>query len=124
MALELPAQALQLAAGQHGLAVLPAQVVLLLHQLALLLLQQLHLLLGVPMLLQLRTGKASKCRGGLFPRDPGPLPTPAVNSSCRTLCGRFTHCSDNPEGPIARIQKWALGTSRGAKAADPSLPLL
>lgn len=56
MALQLPAQALELAAGQDGLAVLTAQVVLLLHQLALLLLQELHLLLGVPVLLQLGTG--------------------------------------------------------------------
>lgn len=60
VALQLAAQALQLAAGQDGLAVLTAQVVLLLDQLALLLLQELHLLLRVPVLLQLgmaRTGK-------------------------------------------------------------------
>lgn len=53
MPLQLPAQALQLAAGQDGLAVLALQVILLLHQLALLLLQDLHLLLRVTVLLQL-----------------------------------------------------------------------
>lgn len=51
--LELTAQALQLAAGQDGLAVLTLQVVLLLHQLCLLLLQNLHLFLGVSVLFQL-----------------------------------------------------------------------
>lgn len=56
VALQLAAQALELAAGQDGLAVFTAEVVLLLHQLALLLLQELHLLLGVPVLLQLETG--------------------------------------------------------------------
>lgn len=63
MALQLAAEALELAAGQHGLAVLAAQVVLLLHQLALLLLQELHLLLGVPVLFQLETGKEEEPRG-------------------------------------------------------------
>lgn len=53
MSLELAAQALQLAAGQDGLAVLTLQVVLLLHQLRLLLLQDLHLFLGVTVLFQL-----------------------------------------------------------------------
>lgn len=60
--LELAAQALQLAAGQDGLAVLALQVVLLLHQLRLLLLQDLHLLLGVTVLLQLGQGsKGHRC---------------------------------------------------------------
>lgn len=62
MPLELAAQALQLAAGQDGLAVLALQVVLLLHQLRLLLLQDLHLLLGVTVLLQLGQGsKGHRC---------------------------------------------------------------
>lgn len=56
MALRSRQEALRLAAGQDGLAVLAAQVVLLLHQLALLLLQELHLLLGVPVFFQLETG--------------------------------------------------------------------
>lgn len=59
--LQLPAQALQLAPGQDGLAVLALQVILLLHQLALLLLQDLHLLLGIPVLFQL--GKGSRGLG-------------------------------------------------------------
>lgn len=53
MSLQLTAQALQLAAGQDGLAMLALQVVLLLHQLCLLLLQNLHLFLGVTVLFQL-----------------------------------------------------------------------
>ena len=64
MALQLSAQALELAAGQDSLAVLATQVVLLLHQLALLLLQELHLLLGVPVLLQLGMGMAGKSAVG------------------------------------------------------------
>lgn len=63
MALQLAAEALELAAGQDGLAVLAAQVVLLLHQLALLLLQELHLLLGVPVLFQLETGTEEEPHG-------------------------------------------------------------
>lgn len=53
VSLQLTAQALQLAAGQDGLAMLALQVVLLLHQLCLLLLQNLHLFLGVTVLFQL-----------------------------------------------------------------------
>lgn len=71
MALQLAAQALELAAGQDGLAVLTTQVVLLLHQLALLLLQELHLLLGVPMFLQLGTGGQVSTLGGSSHGDPG-----------------------------------------------------
>lgn len=63
VALQLAAEALELAAGQDGLAVLAAQVVLLLHQLALLLLQELHLLLGVPVLFQLETRTEQEPRG-------------------------------------------------------------
>lgn len=51
--LQLPAQTLQLAASQDGLAVLVPQRVLLLHHLVLLLLQRPHLLLGVAVHLQL-----------------------------------------------------------------------
>lgn len=59
MSLQLPAQALQLAAGQDGLAVLIPEVVLVLDQLVLLLLQCSHLFLGVAVLLQLtKTDKA------------------------------------------------------------------
>lgn len=71
VALQLAAQALELAAGQDGLAVLTAQVVLLLHQLALLLLQELHLLLGVPVLLQLETGGQVSTLEGFSHGDPG-----------------------------------------------------
>lgn len=53
MSLQLPAEALQLAAGQDGLAVFVAQVVFLLDELGLLLLQRPHLLLGVAVLFQL-----------------------------------------------------------------------
>lgn len=53
VSLQLPAQTLQLAASQHGLAVLVPQVVFLLDHLVLLLLQHSHLLLGVTVLLQL-----------------------------------------------------------------------
>lgn len=56
VSLQLAAQALQLAAGQDGLAVLALQVILLLHQLRLLLLQDLHLFLGGAMLFQLGQG--------------------------------------------------------------------
>lgn len=65
MPLQLPAQTLKLASGQDSLAVFPSQMVLLLHELALLLLQELHLLLRVPMLFQLRTGGISVCRAPL-----------------------------------------------------------
>lgn len=63
MSLEFPAQALQLAAGQNGLAVLVPQVVLFLDQLGLLLLQSSHLLLGVAMLFELNktTSQVKKC---------------------------------------------------------------
>lgn len=53
VSLQFPAQALQLAAGQDGLAVFVPQVVFLLDELILLLLQHPHLLLGVPVLFQL-----------------------------------------------------------------------
>ena len=53
VSLQLPTQALQLAAGQDGLAVFALQVQLLLHDLGLLLLQHLHLLLDATALLQL-----------------------------------------------------------------------
>lgn len=55
MSLQLPAQTLQLAASQDGLAVLVPQVVFLLDQLVLFLLQHSHLFLGVPVLFQLST---------------------------------------------------------------------
>lgn len=51
--LQLPAQTLQLAASQDGLAVLVPQRVLLQYHLVLLLLQRPHLLLGVAVHLQL-----------------------------------------------------------------------
>lgn len=54
MPLQLPAQALKLTSGQDSLAVLTTQMVLLLHELALLPLQQLRLLLGIAVLFQLR----------------------------------------------------------------------
>lgn len=53
VSLQLPAQALQLAAGKDGLAVFVPQVVLLLDNLALLLLKDPHMLLGGPVLFQL-----------------------------------------------------------------------
>lgn len=53
MSLQLPAQTLQLAASQDGLAVLTPEDVFVLDQLVLLLLQRSHLLLGVTVLLQL-----------------------------------------------------------------------
>lgn len=53
VSLQLPAQTLQLAAGQDGLAVLVPEVIFVLDQLVLLLLQRSHLLLGVAVLLQL-----------------------------------------------------------------------
>lgn len=117
MALQLTTQALQLAAGQHSLAVLPAQVVLLLHQLALLLLQQLHLLLRVPMLLQLRMGNLSKCPVALFLRDPCPLPTP-LSTAQWTPCGYFTHFSDNSKGKDTE-----MGTrdKQGCRGCRPQL---
>lgn len=71
VALQFAAQALELAAGQDGLAVLTTQVILLLHQLALLLLQELHLLLGVPVLLQLETGGQVSTLGGSSHGGPG-----------------------------------------------------
>lgn len=52
--LQLPTEALQLAAGQDGLAMLPLQVDLLLHNLRLLLLQGFQSLLHAAALLQLR----------------------------------------------------------------------
>lgn len=55
--LQLPAQTLQLAAGQDGLAVLTPEVVFVLDQLVLLLLQRSHLFLGVAVLLQLSQRK-------------------------------------------------------------------
>lgn len=55
VSLQLPTEALQLAAGQDGLAVLPLQVDLLLHNLRLLLLQGLQPLLHAAALLQLNT---------------------------------------------------------------------
>lgn len=58
VSLQLPAQALQLAASQDGLAVFAPQVVFLLDELILLLLQHPHLLLGVPMLFQLSHTRA------------------------------------------------------------------
>lgn len=45
MPLQLPAQALKFASGQDSLAMLPTQMVLLLHELTLFLLQELHLFL-------------------------------------------------------------------------------
>lgn len=80
MALQLTAQALELAAGQDGLAMLAAQVVFLLHQLALFLLQELHLFLGVSMLLQLRTERQVNTLQGSLHGNPGSLPTPAVSA--------------------------------------------
>ena len=53
VSLQLPTEALQLAAGQDGLAVLPLQVDLLLHYLRLFLLQGLQTLLHAAALLQL-----------------------------------------------------------------------
>lgn len=53
VSLQLPAQTLQLAASQDGLAVLAPEVVFVLDQLVLLLLQGSHLFLGVTVLLQL-----------------------------------------------------------------------
>lgn len=53
MSLQLPAETLQLAASQDGLAVFVPQVVFLLDNLVLLFLQHSHLLLGVTVLLQL-----------------------------------------------------------------------
>lgn len=53
VSLQLTAQALQLAAGQDGFAVLVPQVVLFLDQLGLLLLQSSHLLLRVAVLFKL-----------------------------------------------------------------------
>lgn len=57
MPLQLSTEALQLAAGQHGSAVLALQLVLLLHHLEQLLLQHLQLLLITPVLLQLQDKK-------------------------------------------------------------------
>lgn len=54
MPLQLSAEPLQFAAGQHGPAVLALQLVLLLHHLEQLLLQDLQLLLVAPVLLQLQ----------------------------------------------------------------------
>lgn len=56
--LQLSAEPLQLAARQHGPAVLALQLVLLLHHLEQLLLQHLQLLLVAPVLLQLQKGDA------------------------------------------------------------------
>lgn len=56
MSLQLPAQALKLASGQDSLAMLTTEMVLLLYELDLLLLQELHLLLRVSVLFQLRIG--------------------------------------------------------------------
>lgn len=53
VSLQLPAETLQLAASQDGLAVFVPQVVFLLDQLVLLLLQHSHLLLGVTVFFQL-----------------------------------------------------------------------
>lgn len=53
VSLQLPAEALQFAAGQDGLAVLIPQVVFLLYQLVLFLLQHSHLLLSITVLFQL-----------------------------------------------------------------------
>lgn len=75
MALQLTAQALKLAAGQDGLAMLAAQVVFLLHQLALFLLQELHLFLGVSMFLQLRTERQVSTLQGSPHGDPRSLLT-------------------------------------------------
>lgn len=57
VSLQFTAQALQLAAGQNGLAVLVPQVVLFLDQLGLLLLQSSHLLLRVAVLFKLNKTK-------------------------------------------------------------------
>lgn len=54
MPLQLSAEPLQFAAGQHGPAVLALQLVLLLHHLEQLPLQKLQLLLVTPVLLQLQ----------------------------------------------------------------------
>lgn len=58
--LQLPAQALQLAAGQDGLAVLALQVDLLLHYLRLFLLHHFQTLLLAAALLQLHTGNIKR----------------------------------------------------------------
>lgn len=55
VSLQLPTEALKLAAGQDGLAVLPLQVDLLLYNLRLLLLQGFQTLLHAAALLQLNT---------------------------------------------------------------------
>lgn len=67
VSLQFPAQTLQLAAGQDGLAVLVPQVVFLLDQLVLLLLQRSHLLLGVAVLFQL--SQAHKYFSEVFLKD-------------------------------------------------------
>lgn len=83
VSLELAAQALQLAAGQDGLAVLALQVVLLLHQLRLLLLQDLHLFLGVTVLFQLGRGsKGHRCSK----TDQGNMPCPCEGTRGSKQC--------------------------------------
>lgn len=58
--LQLSAEPLQLAASQHGPAVLALQLVLLLHHLQQLLLQHLQLLLVTPVLFQLQNKNPEK----------------------------------------------------------------
>lgn len=66
VSLQFTAQALQLAAGQNGLAVLVPQVVLFLDQLGLLLLQSSHLLLRVAVLFKLNKTKRHFKKSSFF----------------------------------------------------------
>lgn len=79
MPLQLSTEALQLAAGQHGSAVLALQLVLLLHHLEQLLLQHLQLLLITPVLLQLQDKKKKK------------KPTGRKSYAARTIRARTRH---------------------------------
>lgn len=98
MALQLTAQALELAAGQDGLAMLAAQVVLLLHQLTLLLLQELHLLLGVPVLFQLGTERQVSALWGSPHGDLGSPELTQPQRSPPTLAptAQAGHCVGTP----------------------------
>ena len=119
MALQLTAEALELAAGQDGLAVLAAQVVLLLHQLALLLLQELHLILGVPVFFQLETGTEEEPCGNSG--SPELTQLQPLQLRLDTMMVGHTLPPVTPRAPCQGYRNGRRGpTSRGSQSADAS----